>query len=167
MDFSLCSVRSVPKTSSPDDDVYPQVPVCSERFAALHLVWDSESLQCAGDCMEKWLVLVHLRLGPWTDACVPGVHVHCIAAGAPHCHVPLIPMKRLPMPTNSAPGMTRSESVGLIRRNAVAPARCRLPERASGKALASPPPSWSSGPGGSAVSAAVPTRLCGKHAFPG
>ena len=34
---SVFPVRSVPKTSSPDDDVHPQVPVSSERFAALHL----------------------------------------------------------------------------------------------------------------------------------
>ena len=110
---------------------------------------------------EKWLVLVHLRRGSGTDTCVPGIHVHCIAAGAPHCHVLLIPMKRLPMPTNSAPGMTRSESVGLARRNAVAPAPCRFLERAVAKALAAPPASGSSSPGGSAVSPVVPERLCG------
>ena len=34
--------------------------------------------------------------------------------------------KRLLMPTNSAAGMTRSESVGLAQKHAVAPAPCRL-----------------------------------------
>ena len=165
--LSVLSVRSVPKTSSPDDDVYPQVPACSERFAALHVVWDSEPLQYAGDRIEKWLALVHLRLGSGSDACAPGVNVHCIAAGASHCHVLLIPIRRHPMPTNSAPGTTRNESAGLARRNAVASAPCRLLERALAKALVSPPPSGSSGPGGCAVSAAVPARLCGQHALPG
>ena len=89
--LSVLSVRSVPKTSSPDDDVHPQVFVCSERFAALHLVWNSEPLNRAGYCVEKWLVLVHMRPGYGTDACVPGVHVDCIAAGAPHGHVLLNP----------------------------------------------------------------------------
>ena len=57
----ILPVRSVSKTSSPDDDVHPQVPFCSERFAALHLAYDSESLQRAGDRVEKGSVLVHLR----------------------------------------------------------------------------------------------------------
>ena len=39
----LCSEH--PEDHSPDDDVYPQVSVCSERLAAVHLMWDSESLQ--------------------------------------------------------------------------------------------------------------------------
>ena len=41
--------------------------------------------------MEERLVLVHLRAGSGTDACVPGVHIGCIAAGAPHCHMFLNP----------------------------------------------------------------------------
>ena len=84
-------VWSVPKSSSPDDDVHPQIPVCSDRFAALYLVWNSEPLQRAGDREEKWLVLVHLRPDSGTDACVPGVHVDCIAAGAQNCYVLLDP----------------------------------------------------------------------------
>ena len=84
-------VRSVSKTSSPDDGIHAQVPFRSERFAALHLVWNSEPLQSAGDHVEKSLVLVHLRSSSETDACVPGVHVDCVAAGAPHCHVLLDP----------------------------------------------------------------------------
>ena len=72
---SALPVRSVPKTSSPDDNVHPQVPVCSELFAAAHLVWNSERLQRAGDRVDKWLVLFHLRPGSGTDACVPGVYV--------------------------------------------------------------------------------------------
>ena len=35
---SVFTVRNVPKTSSRNNDVHPQVPVCSERFAALDLV---------------------------------------------------------------------------------------------------------------------------------
>ena len=85
--FSLLPTRSVPKTFPPDGDVHPQVSVCMERFAALYLVWIPEPLQRADDRVEKWLVLVHLRLGSGTNACVPGAHVDCIAAGAPHCHV--------------------------------------------------------------------------------
>ena len=88
--LSVLSVRSVPKISSPDD-VHPQVPVCSEGFTALHLVWNSESLQRARDRVEKWLVLVHLRPGSGTDACVPGVHVDCIATRARHYNVLLDP----------------------------------------------------------------------------
>ena len=84
-------VWCVSKTSSADDDIHPQVPFRSEPFAALHLVWNSEPLQSAGDLVEKWLVLVHLRSSSGTDACVPSVHVDCVAAGAPHCHVLLDP----------------------------------------------------------------------------
>ena len=62
-----------------------------------------------------------------------------------------IPVKSLPMSTNSAAGMTRSESVGLAQRHAVAPAPCRLLYQAWAKAVISPPPSGSSGPGGRAV----------------
>ena len=124
---SVLPVRSVPKTSSTNnDDVHPQVPIFSERLAALHLVWNSDPLQHAGARMEKWLALVHLRPGSGTDACVPGVSTtasqqrHLIATCSS------IPMQRLPMPTNSAAGMTRKESVGLVRKHAVAPAPCRL-----------------------------------------
>ena len=69
---SIFPVRSVSKTSSPNDDIHPQVPFRCERFTALHLVWNSEPLQSAGDRVEKWLVLVHLRSSSGTDACVPG-----------------------------------------------------------------------------------------------
>ena len=41
--------------------------------------------------MEERLVLVHLRTGSGTDTCVSGVHIGCIAAGAPHCHIFLNP----------------------------------------------------------------------------
>ena len=68
-----------------------------------------------------------------------------------------IPMKRLPMPTKSAARMTRSESVGLDRRHAVPPAPCRLLYRALARALVSPPPSGSSGPGGRTVSGSCPS----------
>ena len=33
--------RSDSETSSPDDNVHPQISSCGERFAALHLVLDS------------------------------------------------------------------------------------------------------------------------------
>ena len=41
--------------------------------------------------MEERLVLVHLRAGSGTDACVSGVHIGCIAAGAPYYHMFLNP----------------------------------------------------------------------------
>ena len=44
--------------------------------------------------MEERLVLFHLlRAGSGTDAYVSGVHVRCIAAGAPHCHRFLNPLE--------------------------------------------------------------------------
>ena len=43
--------------------------------------------------MSDKLVLVHVRPGSGTDACVPGVHVDCIAAGTPHCHALVEPYK--------------------------------------------------------------------------
>ena len=70
------SVRWVPKTASPHDDVHPQIPVRREGFTALNLVRNPKSLQCAGDRVEKRLVLVqlhvlvHLHPGSGTDACV-------------------------------------------------------------------------------------------------
>lgn len=84
-------VWRVTKTCSPDDDVRTRVPFCSEWFAVFHLAWNSEPLQRAIDFMEKGLVLVHMRPGFATYKCVPGVHVSCIAAGAPYCHVLLDP----------------------------------------------------------------------------
>ena len=41
--------------------------------------------------MEERLVLVHLRAGSETDAFVSGVHIDCIAARAPYCHMFLNP----------------------------------------------------------------------------
>lgn len=81
-----------------------------------------------------------------------GVHVDCIAAGAPRYHVFLNPTKSLPIPTNYDADMTRSESAGHTRRHAVAPASCRFLYIALAKALISLPPSGSSGCGGRAVS---------------
>ena len=107
--FSVLPMRSVPRTSSPDDDVYRQVPVCSERFA-LHLEWNSfRAASRTGDRGEKWLVLVHLRpaLGH-LRACRVSTSTapqqgHLIATCSS------ILTKRLHMPTNSAAGMTRRE----------------------------------------------------------
>ena len=78
-----------------------------------------------------------------------------------------IPKKRLPMPTISAAGMTRGESVGLARRHALAPAPCRLLERSLAKALVSHPLRGRLVPKGVPCPAADPTRLCGLHACPG
>ena len=69
-------------------------------------------LETARDRIEERLVLVYLRAGSGTDACVSGVHIGCIAAGHLTATCSSIPMKRLPTPTNSAAGMTRSDSVG-------------------------------------------------------
>ena len=44
-----------------------------------------------GDHVEKQLVLVNLLPGSGADECVSGVHVDCIAAGAPQRHVFLNP----------------------------------------------------------------------------
>ena len=87
----VLSVRSVPKTASPHDDVHPQIPVHHEGFPALNLVKNPKSLQRAGDRVDTRLVLVHLCPGYGEDVCVSGVHVDCIAAGAPTCHVFLNP----------------------------------------------------------------------------
>ena len=84
-------VWGVPKTSSPNDDVHSEVSVCSQGFSALYLMRDPQPLESAGDFMEKRLVLVYLRAGSRTDACVSGVHISCIAAGAPHSHILLNP----------------------------------------------------------------------------
>lgn len=56
------------------------------------------SLRCAGDCAEIQLALVRLRPGSGIDACVSGIHVDCIAAEAPRCHVFLNPLEA---PSNS------------------------------------------------------------------
>ena len=79
--------RRVPKTASPHDDVHRQIPIGREGFSVPNLVRNPKSLQRAGDRVEERLVLVHLRPGSGAGACVSGVHVDCVAAGAPHCHV--------------------------------------------------------------------------------
>ena len=84
-------VRGVPRTSSPNDDVYPEFSVCSEEFPDLYLTRDPKPLESAGDRMEERLVLVYLSAGSRTDTCVSGVHIGCIAAGTPHCHLLLDP----------------------------------------------------------------------------
>lgn len=80
-------VWSVPKTSSPYYGAHAQAPVFRRWFPALNLVDRPETLQRAGDYVEKRMVLGHLRPGSVTNSCVSGVHVDCIAAGPPHCHV--------------------------------------------------------------------------------
>lgn len=96
--------------------------------------------------------MVPLHLSSGTDTCVPSVHVNCIAAGASYAATrSSISMKRLPMPTISVVGATRSESVSLTRRHAVVLASCRLLQRVLANALVSHPPSGSPGPGGRAV----------------
>ena len=84
-------IWGVPKASSPSDDVHPEAPVCSEGFPAVYLMRDPKPLESAGDRMEERMVLVRLRAGSGTDTCVSGVHIGCIAAGAPHCHMFLNP----------------------------------------------------------------------------
>ena len=156
--LSVLSVRSVPKISSPDD-VHPQVPVCSEGFTALHLVWNSESLQRARDRVEKWLVLVHLRPGSGTDACVPGVHVDCTAAGAPLCYVLLKPYEAS---SNVHELCCRYDTERLCwPRPKAFRGSCSLyaPIASLGKeALVSPPSSGSSGPGVRAVSGSCSSK---------
>ena len=118
-------VRSVPKTSH-YDDVHPQVPVCSERFATLHLVWNSEPLQRAGDRVEKWLKC-RFTCAPALErmrAC--RVPTSIASAGASHCHVLLDPYESPSQAHQSAAGITRSESADLARTHAVAPVPCRL-----------------------------------------
>ena len=161
-------VWSVPKSSSPDDDVHPQVPFCSEGFAALHLVWNSEPLQHARDFMEKWLVLVHLRPGSGTDACVPGVHLDCIAAGAPYCHVLLDPYETPSYGYELCCGYD-TERVCWPRPKACS-GSCPLwaPITSFGEGLRFCTPSRGRPvPEGVPCPAADPTRLCGEHACPG
>ena len=79
------------------------------------------------DRMEEQLVLVHLRAGSGTDgsgtdACGSVVHIGCIAAEAPYCHMFFNPHEAPSNAHDSVPGMTRSKSVGRIRKHAVAPA---------------------------------------------
>ena len=89
MDFiPVLPSRSVRNTSSPREDVHPQVSFCCEcPPSAFNLVKTPEPLWHAGDRVEKQLVLSHLRPGSGTKACALDVHADCIAAGAPHCHV--------------------------------------------------------------------------------
>ena len=87
----ILPVGSVPETSSPDGDIHPQISVCGERFAALHLVSNSQPLQRTGHRVDMRLVLVYLRPCSGADTRVAGVRINCIAAGAPHCHVFLDP----------------------------------------------------------------------------
>ena len=121
---SVFRVRGVPKTSSPNDDVIPEVYAYSEGFPAIYLMTDSKPLESEGYRMGGRLVLVHLRASSGTDTCVSGAHIGCIAAGAPHCHMLL---NRHETPSiahtmNFVTGMTCSESVGRPRRHEVVPA---------------------------------------------
>ena len=50
----------------------PPIPFRGEWFAALPVLWDFEALRGAADCVEKRLILVHLRPSAGTHACVPG-----------------------------------------------------------------------------------------------
>ena len=68
-------VRSVPETSSPDDDVHPQVPVRREELRAFNLVENPKPLERAGDRVEERLVLVCLLSRSETDVCKTRVHV--------------------------------------------------------------------------------------------
>ena len=69
------------------------------RFlSAMKVVRNPKSLQRAGDEVEERLVLVHLRPGSGAGACVSGVHVNCISAGAPRRHMFLNPHEA---PSNS------------------------------------------------------------------
>lgn len=59
--------------------------------------------------MGEGLVLVHLRPGPVAQACVSRVYLRCVVTGVPHRRTcSTIPNKRLPKPTNSEEGTTRS-----------------------------------------------------------
>ena len=101
MDLSRYSGFGALATSSPNDDLHPEVSVCSEGFPALYLMKDFKLLESAGDRMEARLVLVHLHAGSGTGACVSRVHIGCIAAAARSLPRVPFPMKRLPMRTNS------------------------------------------------------------------
>ena len=82
---------SIPETSSPDGNTHPQISVCGERLAALHLVSNPEPLQRRGHRVDKRLEMIYMRPYSGEDARVAGVYVNCIAAGAPHCHMFLYP----------------------------------------------------------------------------
>ena len=64
---SVLPVRTVPKTSSPDDDVHPQVLVCSERFTALHFV----EFRAASTCRRS------------RASAAPRLWDRCVRAGCP------------------------------------------------------------------------------------
>lgn len=61
------------------------------ELTTFHVVRDPKSHECAGDRVEKRLVLADLRLGSGAVACVLCVHVDCITAEAPRGHVFLNP----------------------------------------------------------------------------
>ena len=86
-DIPVSRVWAVPKTSFPTDDVDLEVFVCGEGFPAFCLKRNPKPLESAGDRTEEKLVLAHLRADSGADGCVSGVHIGCIAAGAPHCHM--------------------------------------------------------------------------------
>ena len=165
----VLSVRSAPKRASSHHVVPPQIPIRRKWFPALDLVRNPNSIQRAGDRVEKRLVLVHLRPGSAAEAGV-SVHVDCIAVGAPHCYVILNPHKAsvFQYPRNIYAGMTRSEFVGRARRHAVPHAPCKFLCRALAKTFPLPPLPRAGHPvpAGVLFPAAGPTKLCARLAGP-
>ena len=66
IDLSLYPLFEVSRR--PNDYVRPQVPVRSERFAALHFVSNSQPIQRTGDRGERRSVLIYLRSCSANDA---------------------------------------------------------------------------------------------------
>ena len=93
-----------------------RIPVDGEGLPTFDLVRHPKQLECERDRTKKRLVLVYMRSGTGADTGVSRVHVDCIATGALAVILSSMLTIRLPMPTNSVGGTTRSESVGRARK---------------------------------------------------
>ena len=103
-------------------------------------------------------MLVHLRHGSETDACVPGAHVDCITAGGPHRRVPLDPYEA---PSHAHELFCRyCMERDCWPRPKACSGSCPLqaPIASLGEGLGLSPPSGSSGAGGRAVSGSYSSK---------
>ena len=106
-------VRRVPKTSSPDDNVHPQVPFCHQkRSPAFNFVGNSSSLERGrphGELVGAGSSALSFGDRCLGTACPRPLHR---SRGTLSLSATRFLQTSLPRPTNSAAGMTRSDSVG-------------------------------------------------------
>ena len=63
-------------------DVHLQVPIRHGGLSTFFVMMrDSQPLECARDCVDKWLVLIYLRSGSARPVRMPRIQVDCVAAG--------------------------------------------------------------------------------------